>query len=158
MQRIEELIEKFENSADPATRMDAQKLVQAIMEFHGAALDRMMEMIAASEAEPPVFDNFARDELVSGMLLLYGLHPVDLETRITQALDKVRPILRAQASNIYLLRITDDEVHLRFEGKPAAHLKSAIEEEVYKSAADVRTIHIDGFESLATNGLVQLTL
>ncbi|MES1260522.1 MAG: hypothetical protein ABUS49_02210, partial [Acidobacteriota bacterium] len=158
MKRIEELIGKFENSADPATRIDAQKLVQAIMEFHGAALERMMEMIAASEAEPPVFDVFARDELVSSLLLLYGLHPMDLETRIAQALDKVRPILRAQAGSVYLLRISDGEVYLRFEGKPAAHLKNAIEEEVYKAAADVTVLHIDGFESLQSNGLVQLTL
>jgi hypothetical protein len=158
MQRIEELIGKFENSADPATRADAQKLVQAIMEFHGAAIDRMMEIIAASDAEPPVFDSFARDELVSSLLLLYGLHPVELETRIAQALDKVRPILRAQASNVYLLRIHEGEVHLRFEGKPAGHLRNAIEEEVYKAAADVTAIHIDGFESLHKNGLVQLTL
>ncbi|MDQ1473919.1 MAG: hypothetical protein QOJ99_5399 [Bryobacterales bacterium] len=158
LQRIEELIGKFENSADPSTRADAKKLVQAIMEFHGAAIDRMMEIIAASEAEPPVFDHFIRDDLVSSLLLLYGLHPVDLETRIVQALDKVRPILRAQAANVYLLRINDGEVHLRFEGKPAGHLRNAIEEEICKAAADVTAIHIDGLESLKTNDLVQLTL
>ncbi len=157
IQRIEELIQKFENASDPNTRADAQKLVQAIMEFHGAAIDRMMEIIAeAAEGEPPVFEDFARDELVSNMLLLHGLHPLELETRVAQALDKVRPILRAQAGNVHLLRINGDEVHLRFEGKPAAHLKAAIEEEVYKAAADVTAIHIDGFESLHTNGLIQL--
>ncbi len=158
IQRIEELIQKFESASDPNTRADAHKLVQAIMEFHGAAIDRMMEIIAeAAEGEPPVFDNFARDELVSNMLLLHGLHPLELETRVAQALDKVRPILRAQSGNVHLLRINGDEVHLRFEGKPAPHLKTAIEEEIYNAAADVTAIHIDGFESLHTNGLIQLT-
>lgn len=158
IQRIEELIQKFENSTDPNTRADAQKLVQAIMEFHGAAIDRMMEIIADSEeGEPQVFDSFARDELVTSLLLLYGLHPVDLDTRVAQALDKVRPILRAQSGNVHLMRIDGTEVHLRFEGKPAVNLKMAIEEEIYKAAADVTAIHIDGFESLHTNGLIQLT-
>lgn len=157
IQRIEELIQKFENSTDSKTRTDAQKLVQAIMEFHGAAMDRMMEIIAeAAEGDPVVFEGFARDELVSSVLLLHGLHPVDLETRVAQALDKVRPILRAQSANVHLMRIDGDEVHLRFEGKAAVHLKTAIEEEVYRAAADVTAIHIDGFESLHVNGLIQL--
>ncbi len=158
IQRIEELIQKFENSTNAETRANAQKLVQAIMEFHGAAIDRMMEIIAEpAEGEPAVFDDFARDELVSSVLLLHGLHPIDLETRVAQALEKVRPILRAQSANVLLLRIDGDEVHLRFEGKPAVHLKTAIEEELYKFAADVTAIHIDGFESLHVNGLIQLT-
>ena len=158
IQRIEELIQKFESSPDPNTRGDAQKLVQAIMQFHGSGIDRMMEIIAETgDGEPPVFDSFARDELVSNMLLLHGLHPIELETRVAQALDKVRPILRAQSGNVHLLRIDGGEVHLRFEGKPAAHLKTAIEEEIYKTAADVTAIHMDGFESLHTNGLIQLT-
>jgi hypothetical protein len=159
VQKIEELINKFENAADAGTRVDARNLVRAMMEFHGAALDRMMELIAEhADSEPPVFDAFTRDELVSSLLLLYGLHPVDFETRIAQALDKVRPILRAQSSDVHLLRIDGSEVRLRFEGKPANHLKASIEEEIYKAAADVTAIHIDGFESLHKNGLVQLTL
>jgi Fe-S cluster biogenesis protein NfuA len=162
IQRIEELIRKFEDSADPNTRADARLLVQAIMEFHGAAVDRMMEIIvedaATPDNEPPVFASFARDELVSSLLLLYGLHPVDLETRVAHALDKVRPILRAQSGNVHLLRIEGGDVHLKFEGKAAAHLKNAIEEEIHKAAADVTAIHIDGFESPHTNGLIQLTL
>jgi Fe-S cluster biogenesis protein NfuA len=157
IERIEELIRKFETSADPAIRADAQQLVQAILEFHGAAIDRMMELIADG-GEPLVFDAFARDELVSSLLLLHGLHPLDLETRVEQALDKVRPILRAQSGNVHLVRITGSEVDLRFEGKPAADLKAAIEEELYHYAADVTALHISGFESLHQNGLVQLTL
>ena len=157
IQRIEELVERFENSPDPKTRTDAQQLVQAIMEFHAAAIDRMMEIIAeAAEGEPVVFDSFARDELVSSVLLLYGLRPVDLETRVHQALDKVRPILRAQSGNVRVMRIDGAEVHLRFDGTPAANLKAAIEEEIYKVAADVTAIHIDGFESLHSNGLIQI--
>jgi hypothetical protein len=159
VKKIEELVNKFENAPDPGTRADARDLVQAMMEFHGAALHRMMELIFEdADGDPPVFNDFTRDELVSSLLLLYGLHPVDFETRIAQALDRVRSILRAHSSDVHLLRIDGGEIRLRFEGKPASHLKRSIEEEIYKAAADVTAIHIDGFESLHENGLVQLTL
>ena len=130
------------------------------MDFHGPAVERMMEIVAESgEPGEAIFESFARDERVSNLLLLYDLHPVDLETRVQSAFDKVQPILRAQASNVRLLGIEDGEVHLRFEGKSAPNLKSAIEEEIYKLAADVTAIRIDGFapEKSNVNGLIQLT-
>ena len=80
MEKIEGLIRKIENLPDPAARASALALVQALMEFHGAGLDRMMEMIAeAGESGYAVFDKFATDDLVGSMLLLYGLHPLPLE-------------------------------------------------------------------------------
>ncbi|MDQ6664182.1 MAG: NifU family protein [Acidobacteriota bacterium] len=160
IERIEALVQKFESAPDPGTRADARALVQALMEFHGKAINRMMEMIAEDAgAEPPVFASFARDELVSSLLLLHGLHPVDLEARVGQAIDKVQPILRAQSSHVQLIGIEDGVVQLRFEGKPAAHLKAAIEEEIYRFAADVADIRIQGLapEKSNVNGLIQLT-
>jgi len=159
IERIEKLIQKFESAPDLGTRADARALVQALMEFHGKALDRMMEIVAeAADGEPPVFESFARDELVSNLLLLHGLHPVDLETRVAQALDKVRPILRAQSSNVQLVDIEDGVVQLQFEGKPAPNLKASIEEEIYRFAADVTEIRIQGLapEKSNVNGLIQL--
>src|SRR4051812_12856815 len=94
IQRIDGLLSQLETMSDPEARASAVELVQSLMELHGAGLERMMEITA--EAGAPgrgVIDGFARDELVGGLLLLYGLHPLDLETRVMQALDKVRPYL-----------------------------------------------------------------
>ncbi|MDQ6665650.1 MAG: NifU family protein [Acidobacteriota bacterium] len=160
IERIEALIGKFESAPDQSTRNDARALVQALMEFHGKSINRMMEIIAEEgEGEPPVFASLARDELVSSLLLLHGLHPVELETRVAQAIDKVQPILRAQSSHVELLGIEDGVVQLRFEGKPAPNLKAAIEEEIYRFAADVTDIRIQGLapEKTNINGLIQLT-
>ena len=38
-------------------------------------------------------DALAADELVSGLLLVHGLHPYDVTTRVARALDSVRPYL-----------------------------------------------------------------
>src|ERR1044072_48999 len=117
MQRVEGLIRKIESSPDATARDSALELVQALMDFHGAGLDRLMEIIAeAGEAGYAIFDNFARDELVGSLLLLYTLHPVPLETRVMQALDKVRPYLDSHGGNVELVGITDEVVRLRLQG------------------------------------------
>ena len=151
IQRIDELVRKMEMMADPDARASAVELMQSLMELHGAGIDRMMEITAqAGMAGQAVIDGFARDELVSGLLLLYGLHPVALETRVMGALDKVRPYLHSHGGNVEVLGIEDGVVRLRLQGSckscPSSSmtLKLAIEEAIYEAAPDVSAIEAEG--------------
>ncbi len=151
IQRVEELISEIELVADPDTRAKALELVQSLMDFHGAGLDRMMERISeAGEAGASLFDDFARDDLVASMLLLYGLHPLDFETRIQQALDKVRPYLASHGGNVELLNVAEGVVRLKLEGSchgcpsSAMTLKLAIEEAIYEAAPDTIALEVEG--------------
>lgn len=163
-QRIEQLIHEIETMADPEVRAKAVELVQSLMDFHGAGLERMMEIVAAA-GEPgyALFDNFAGDGIVSSMLLLYELHPLDLETRVMKALDKVRPYLGSHGGNVELLGVDSGVVRLRLQGSchgcpsSAMTLKLAIEEAVYEAAPDVAALEVEGVvEQAAPSGLVQL--
>jgi Fe-S cluster biogenesis protein NfuA/nitrite reductase/ring-hydroxylating ferredoxin subunit len=164
MQQVEGLIRKIENLPDPEARASAVELVQSLMDFHGAGLDRLMEIIAeAGEAGYAIFDKFAGDNLVGSLLLLYGLHPVTLETRVMQALDKVRPYLDSHGGNVELLGITDDVVRLRLQGSckscpsSSVTLKLAIEEAIYEAAPDVVAVEAEGVaEPQAPTGFVQI--
>jgi Fe-S cluster biogenesis protein NfuA/nitrite reductase/ring-hydroxylating ferredoxin subunit len=164
MEQVEGLIRKIENLPDPAARATSLELVQALMEFHGAGLERLMEIVAqAGEPGYAVFDNFAADDLVGSLLLLYGLHPLTLDARVTKALDKVRPYLDSHGGNVELLDITDSVVHLRMQGSckscpsSAMTLTLAIEEAIYAAAPDVVAIEAEGVaEEPATTGFVQI--
>src|ERR1043165_10082811 len=164
MQQVEGLIRKIENLPDAEGRASAVELVQALMDFHGAGLDRLMEIVAeAGDAGYAIFDNFARDSLVGSLLLLYGLHPTPLETRVMQALEKVRPYLDSHGGNVELLGIADEVVRLRLQGSckscPSSSmtLKLAIEEAIYEAAPDVRAIEAVGVaEQAAPTRFVQL--
>ena len=112
-----------------------------------------------------VFDRFAEDDLVGSLLLLYGLHPHPIETRITQALDKVRPYLDSHGGNVELLGVADGVVRLRMQGSckscpsSAMTLKLAIEEAIYAAAPDVVTIEAEGVElppTVSKSGFVQI--
>jgi Fe-S cluster biogenesis protein NfuA/nitrite reductase/ring-hydroxylating ferredoxin subunit len=162
--RIDELVRQIETMSDPDARAIAVELLQSLMELHGAGLDRMMEIAAQTgEAGQALIDGFARDELVKGLLLLYGLHPVPLETRVMQALDKVRPYLHSHGGNVETLGIEDGVVRLRLEGSckscPSSSmtLKLAIEEAIYEAAPDVVAIEAEGvLAQAAPSGFVPL--
>ncbi len=166
MEQIEGLIRKIEALPDPEARASAIALMQALMEFHGSGLDRMMEIIADSgEGGYAVFDRFAADDLVGSLLLLYGLHPLPLETRVTQALDKVRPYLDSHGGNVELLGVDDGVVRLRMQGSckscpsSALTLKLAIEEAIYAAAPDVVSIEAEGVQEhspISKSGFVQI--
>ena len=164
MEQIEGLVRTIEKLPDGAARSSAIALMQALMEFHGAGLERMMELIAdGGESGYAVFDKFAADDLVGSILLLYGLHPLPLEVRVSQALDKVRPYLDSHGGNVELLGIADGTVRLRMQGSckscpsSALTLKLAIEEAIYAAAPDVVVIEAEGVaEQPSATGFVQI--
>ena len=78
---------------------------------------------------------------MGGLLLLHGLHPLDLEARVRQALDKVRPYLRSHGGNVELLGVDEGVVRLRLEGSchgcpsSAATMRQTIEEAILRQGA-----------------------
>ncbi len=165
MQRVEELVQDIESWPDPNLRAKAVELVQSLMDFHSTGLEHMMEAVAESgEAGQRIFEDFARDGLVSSMLLLYGLHPVEFETRIVQALDKAQAHLRLHGGDVELLGITDGVVRLRIKGSgktcgasSMAALKLAVEDAIYEAAPEVAAIEAEEVSPPPVpSGLVQL--
>lgn len=151
IEKIEELVQTIESLPDPTARASALGLVQALMDFHGEALDRLMEIVASEgESGYSIFHKFSGDELVSNLLLLYGLHPLPLETRVLQALEKVRPQLASHGGDVELLAINEGVVRLRLHGSckgcpsSAETLKLAIEAAIYEAAPDVASIEVEG--------------
>ncbi len=151
IERIETLIRSIEQSADPATKADAQELVQAVLDLHGAGLARLLERLEeAGEPGRAVVDSLGRDDLVGSLLLLHDLHPLDHETRVRQALDTVRPYLRSHGGEVALLGVAEGVVRLRMQGSchgcpsSALTLKHSIEEAIAAAAPDATAIEVEG--------------
>lgn len=91
--RIEDVLDRLAATGDPAVRAAAEELVQALMDFYGAGLARMLQLLSAPEVRRAAGDPVAPllgDELVASLLVLHDLHPEDRPTRIARALDSVR--------------------------------------------------------------------
>ena len=48
VQQIEALIRQVEASADPGLRAGVRELVEALLEYHGAGLERILEILRES--------------------------------------------------------------------------------------------------------------
>lgn len=167
MQRVEELIGTIEASDESPVKNAALELVQTLMDFHSAGIERMMDKTANTGAAGfSIFDDFAKDNLVSSLLLLYDLHPLDIGTRIDRAIEKVRPSLSLHEGDVEVLSVMDGVVTLRLKGScdgcpsSALTLKNTIEEAIYAAAPDVKAIEVENAaeasEKTDANGFVQI--
>jgi Fe-S cluster biogenesis protein NfuA len=163
MQRIGGLVQEMESIADPAIRAATKGLVQSLMDLHGAALEKALGIVAeAGEPGMSIIDRLGRDSLVSSVLLLYGLHPEELETRVVQAVDKVRPQLRKQGCEVVLLGVNDGAIRLRVEtgshtcGSTAKTVHATLEGAMYDAAPDLTSLVIKGLEEKPASGFVSL--
>lgn len=130
--QVEDLLAAIE-SDEPA--LDA---VAAIVELYGEALRRVV-----GGADP------ASDELLSHLLLVHGMHPVDVEERVAHALDEVRPYLGSHGGGVTLLGVEDGVARVRLEGacegcrSSAATMKTAIEQAVARAAPELRAVEAE---------------
>lgn len=162
-QRIEELVTKLERASDPELHTAALELVQSVMELHGAALDHMLEILSQTAESEGVTGKFLEDDLVASVLLLHGLHPEDMETRVLRALDKVRPSLQSNGGDVELVSMVDGVVKLRVQkeaggcASTAATMKSAVEDAVTEVAPDAAQIMAEVVQQPSPSKLVVIT-
>jgi Fe-S cluster biogenesis protein NfuA len=163
MQRIGGLVQEIEAIADPSVRAATKALVQSLMDLHGAALEKALDIVAdAGDQGIAVIDRMGRDPLLSSVLILYGLHPENLETRVTKAVERVRPQLRKQGCEVEVLAVNEGAVKLRVEtgshtcGSTAKTLQGTLEGAIYDAAPDLTSLVIEGFEEKPASGFVAL--
>jgi Fe-S cluster biogenesis protein NfuA len=163
IQRVSDLVRQFEDATDPALRAAAKELVQLLMELHGTGLERMMEITFKSgDAGVRIIDELGRDPLVGSLLILYGLHPEDLESRVLKTLERIAPQLRKRGSAVEVLGIEAGAVHLRLQigehscGSTAKTVQTIVEQAVYEAAPDVASLTIEGADGKAASGFVAL--
>jgi len=146
MANIETLLQEVQKDADARSRQRTTAIVQSLMDLHAAALAKMLAAIG----DVALIERLAHDDLIGSVLLLYGLHPLDLETRVRQALEQAGPLLRSHGGTVDLVSVTDGMVRLRLSGNgrgcpsTALTLRSAIEDAIYARAPDVTGIEIAG--------------
>jgi Fe-S cluster biogenesis protein NfuA len=166
LKSIEQLTREIESTADPSLRASVQELVRLVMDLHGAGLERMLEVIRApGDGGEVLIHKLGRDELVASLLVLYGLHPLNLEARVFQALDKAGTKLRSHEGDVELLSIEEGAVRLRLHanghgcGSTAAALKEIVEDAIYQAAPDITALVIEvADEEGAKDGFVPLEM
>ena len=152
VRRIEDLVRRLGQIPDRESREIAQSLMESILELHGAGLERMMNIVFESgDSGKTAIRRFAGDGLVASLLVLHGLHPDDIETRVQQALSKIH-------GNTELLGVFEGVVRVRLTGT-ACGLKDSVEaalREAVPDAAEIiieQSVSLDNFVPLSSLGV-----
>jgi Fe-S cluster biogenesis protein NfuA len=157
MQRIEELIAAIQEHGNPVVRASAVEMVRALLDIHGAGLARILERVTRIGAPgDAIVAGFVADEFISRLLLLHGLHPVELETRLCQALDRIRPLLLRHGATAEVVRATHEAVRLRISGG-GGDVQQLLEHAILEAAPDVLRIEFVDAE-VPASALIPLPL
>lgn len=163
VRELGKLIARFDQMPEGPQKTACKELVQLLMDVHGAGLDRMMEVVFESgDAGPAIIEKLGQDAVVGWLLLLYSLHPDNLETRVRKAIERTAPRLRKFAASAELVRIDEGAAQVRVTatghscGSSTKGLKAIVEDGVYELAPDVVSIEILGLEEAPSSGFVAL--
>jgi Fe-S cluster biogenesis protein NfuA/nitrite reductase/ring-hydroxylating ferredoxin subunit len=147
---VDALVGELQELSDPASRALVEELLSTVLDLHGEALSRMIELLGprGDPAADRLLERMASDDLVRGVLLLHGLHPLDLRTRVEGALESVRPYMRSHGGGVELVGVDADTVRIRLQGhcqgcpSSMVTLKLAVEKAIYEAAPDVAAIEV----------------
>jgi len=163
VQKIGELVQQLESIGDAASRAAAKELVQLLMDMHGASLERLLEVIFESgEPGGQIIDRLGRDPLVSSLLILYGIHPEDLQTRVERKLAQIASKLQKMGADASLIDAKDGNVVVRIKvdghacGSTARTVQATVEEAIYEAAPDLKSLLVEGAEEKPATGFVAL--
>jgi hypothetical protein len=149
-ERIETLVRELSSLSDPIVRQNAEEIIRLLTEMYGVALARICQILNRDEPSRRIFESVCQDDVVASLLILHGLHPQDVETRIGHALERVRPELDLHGGTVKLVAVRDSIAYLRVEGdgdcgsrlSPTAEIK--LTQAIKESAAEIHRIELEG--------------
>lgn len=151
VERVQRQSAELERITDPAARATAEALIGAVIELYGEGLERILATLdQAGAAGAELREQLACDGVVASLMLIHGLYPVDLEQRVGEALDSVRPYMESHGGNVELLGIEDGVARIRLEGScegcPASSstLELAIKQALDEAAPDLEGLMVEG--------------
>jgi Fe-S cluster biogenesis protein NfuA len=166
-ERIDELLAALRSgdaqsgTADPAAM--AEELVGLLVGLYGEGLEHIVATLAErGEAGASILAALADDPLVESLLLLHDLHPLGVDERVQQALDRVRPYLGSHAGGVQYLGVSEGTARLRLEGScdgcpsSTVTVKLAIEGAVLDAAPEVSEVVVEGMTTAPEPALLQI--
>lgn len=154
LRHLEELIEKLDRLGDPAAQGAARQLVELVLDLHGVGLARLVGIVSDADGGASILARATEDDQVRPLLLLHGLHPDDLETRVRRAVERLRPHIGVHGLRLDVVEIKDGTARLKIHAANGAGAKAAvlwslpgeIEQAIVDAAPDLDKVIVDGWD------------
>ena len=141
----EQHLADIEALADPKARFTATQAVQLLLDLYGEGLARLVGLLQEAGADE-LLETCADDELLSHLLLLHGLHPIPVTTRIERSLAAIGDTLQKQGAEVTFVGIEAGVAQFRLLGRASgcsvASLQQMVETAVLQAAPDLEGIQL----------------
>ncbi len=149
VKQLNALVEELEAYPDAEIREKTLDLVQIILALHREVLRRLLVTLDSLPEKEQILARIIGDDVIRTILLIHGLSPEDLQTRVAKAVDELRPFFIAQGCDIELLGVNDGRARMRLMrsgqgAPPISALKLEIEKALVEAAPDLLGIEIEG--------------
>lgn len=157
LRHLEELIERLDQ-LDPVAREPSRELVEVILDLHGVALARLVSIVARTDDGATILARLAEDDRVRPLLLLHGLHPEDIETRVRRAAERLTPHLGVHGLRLEVSQIANGVARLKVSPSDGVQVKASllwtlpaeITGAIVEAAPDIDEVLIDGLDGPAS--------
>ena len=139
--RVERLLDELAACAEPAVVERVRELVQRLVELYGAGLARVLAIARqdAPDGRGELVDRLGRDPLVGRLLLIHDLHPLPVDARVTQAVERVRAMAALRGVTIAPIALTGEAVRVRLTAvsQACAGATGEVEQVLRRALADL---------------------
>jgi nitrite reductase/ring-hydroxylating ferredoxin subunit/Fe-S cluster biogenesis protein NfuA len=163
-EQLSELLDAIERHPDDEFRERVMELVRFVIAMHRGAFHRIIDILATGPDGEEIISEITSDQHVQAVLMVQGLLPADLETRVLEGLDLARESLQGHGADVELVSLGNGVARLRLIGSQAsanvstATLKMTIERALYEAAPDLARIEYEGTIAAAKpQRMVQIT-
>jgi Fe-S cluster biogenesis protein NfuA len=147
--RIEQLLEELRSTTDPRTYARIEEALRLVTDLYGGGLERIVAIVR--DRDPTLIEELVADDLTASLLLVHGLHPVSLPSRVEGALASVRPLLASHGGDVELLDLdeTAGAVLVRLLGScdgcpsSAVTLQMAVEQAIIAAAPEIGRVDLE---------------
>ncbi|WP_018637288.1 hypothetical protein [Parafrankia elaeagni] len=138
--RVDDLLTRLDQLGESRTRVLAEEIVRALMEFYGSGLARLAQLTGDDTVRL-----WGADPQLGALLAMHGLHPVGTSQRVEQAFAQVREQLGSQTPTFEITGPEEARVVVVRPAVPPASLAvaAAVEDAVAVLAPEV-TVTIEG--------------
>lgn len=131
---------------DAGARAAAEDLVRTLMQFYGAAIERMIDRVGSHPGGAALLDVLAADSLISSVLALHDVHPHAPGVRLARAVEQAQALAEAHGASLVVDRLDADGVRLRLRGEAAARsvsLRDMVEAVVLQAVPEIGTVDLE---------------
>jgi Fe-S cluster biogenesis protein NfuA len=145
-ERIQLLLDEVRELAPRPAWQRVEELIQRLVALYGEGLKRLLTHARDCGADGRLSERLADDELVSSLLLLHDLHPLDAESRVRNAIERLRPHVAKSGARVELIGIADGVARVRFSGGSgcaSASLQETIRRAIEDAAPELSGVELE---------------